>query len=357
MTIKKVDSGWRVDIKPGGRAGRRISKTLPTKGEALAWETWAKSNALKTPAWQPEKADHRPLSQLIKLWFDTHGRELRSGETQKARLDDLCEAMGNPSAAQLTAARFAEYRTKRLAAKTAQKNTLNHEHAYLRSMINRLKDMGEWKGDNPIAALKQFKVKDIELTYLDDAQIDRLLEELKASSNRHALPCTKLALATGLRWTEAEEIHVRQVRDRLVTVPGKNFRNRSLPISPELEAELLAHHDKTETKTRLFGNCYGAFREAIERAKIELPAGQLAHVTRHTFASHFLKGGGSIITLQRALDHSDLKVTMRYAHLAPDHLEQVLSFNPLARLYPRKVATDPQPDSAEATQGTVQPRT
>lgn len=55
--------------------------------------------------------------------------------------------------------------------------------------------------------------------------------------------------------------------------------------------------------------------------------------------------GGSIITLQRALDHGDLKVTMRYAHLAPDHLDQVLDFNPLARLYPRQVATDPQRDS------------
>ncbi|HEY0721486.1 MAG TPA: integrase, partial [Gammaproteobacteria bacterium] len=39
--------------------------------------------------------------------------------------------------------------------------------------------------------------------------------------------------------------------------------------------------------------------------------------------------GGNIITLQRVLGHSSLTVTMRYAHLASDHLEEVLKLNPL----------------------------
>ncbi|PKO46426.1 MAG: hypothetical protein CVU29_06285 [Betaproteobacteria bacterium HGW-Betaproteobacteria-22] len=50
---------------------------------------------------------------------------------------------------------------------------------------------------------------------------------------------------------------------------------------------------------------------------------------RHTFASHFMQNGGNIITLQRVLDHGDLKTTMRYAHLAPDHLKDVLKFKPV----------------------------
>nr|WP_238787237.1 hypothetical protein [Vibrio fluvialis] len=42
--------------------------------------------------------------------------------------------------------------------------------------------------------------------------------------------------------------------------------------------------------------------------------------------------GGNIIALQRTLGHSDIKQTMRYAHLAPDHLEDVVSKNPLVTL-------------------------
>ena len=54
------------------------------------------------------------------------------------------------------------------------------------------------------------------------------------------------------------------------------------------------------------------------------------HDLRHTFASHFIMNGEDIFTLQRILGHSDSKMTMRYAHLAPDYLAEkatVVKFN------------------------------
>ncbi|WP_374354816.1 tyrosine-type recombinase/integrase, partial [Chitinimonas sp.] len=44
---------------------------------------------------------------------------------------------------------------------------------------------------------------------------------------------------------------------------------------------------------------------------------------RHTFASHFIMNGGNILALQRTLGHTELKTTMRYAHLSPDHMNEV----------------------------------
>jgi len=44
------------------------------------------------------------------------------------------------------------------------------------------------------------------------------------------------------------------------------------------------------------------------------------HTLRHTFASHFIMSGGSIMALQKILGHADLRITMLYAHLAPDYL-------------------------------------
>ncbi|TXQ41766.1 site-specific integrase, partial [Escherichia coli] len=41
---------------------------------------------------------------------------------------------------------------------------------------------------------------------------------------------------------------------------------------------------------------------------------------------------------QKILGHHDIKMTMRYAHLAPDHLETALRFNPLATL-PTSIAS------------------
>ena len=51
-----------------------------------------------------------------------------------------------------------------------------------------------------------------------------------------------------------------------------------------------------------------------------------------TFASHFMINGGNILTLQRILGHQDLKTTMRYAHLAPEHMEAAKALNPISAL-------------------------
>jgi site-specific recombinase XerD len=47
-------------------------------------------------------------------------------------------------------------------------------------------------------------------------------------------------------------------------------------------------------------------------------------------ASHFMINGGSILVLQRILGHQSITMTMRYAHFAPDHLEDAAKLNPVA---------------------------
>ena len=56
----------------------------------------------------------------------------------------------------------------------------------------------------------------------------------------------------------------------------------------------------------------------------------MTHVLRHSFASHFMMNGGNILTLQKILGHSTLAMTIRYAHLAPDYLDEARKLNPLA---------------------------
>jgi len=57
----------------------------------------------------------------------------------------------------------------------------------------------------------------------------------------------------------------------------------------------------------------------------------MTHILRHTFASHYMMGGGDLLTLQRILGHSSITMTMRYAHLSPEHLESATRLSPLAQ--------------------------
>lgn len=46
------------------------------------------------------------------------------------------------------------------------------------------------------------------------------------------------------------------------------------------------------------------------------------HDLRHTFASQFVINGGSIYDLQKFLGHTDISMTLRYAHLSQEHLQR-----------------------------------
>lgn len=334
MTIKKGASGWVADIQPGGRGGKRYRKTFNTQAEAKHWEAWLKTNVVQNPAWQPEKKDTRRMLELAQLWYDNHAKELRAGKNTYSRVKLALEAMGNPIASQFKETTFTEYRAKRLEDGIAL-NTVNREHAYLRAMINELTVLKIWKGANPLEGIKQFKIQENELRYLQDAEIKRLLAQLARSSNRHALLVSKICLATGARWSEADHLRTTQImHGKVQFARTKTNKARAVPLDKSLIDEITAHERPDPRSSRLFEYCLGAFREAIEKADIELPKGQMTHVLRHTFASHFMINGGNIIVLQRILGHVNLTTTMRYAHLAPAHLEEAKRLNPLATLQP-----------------------
>jgi len=46
---------------------------------------------------------------------------------------------------------------------------------------------------------------------------------------------------------------------------------------------------------------------------------------RHTFASHLAMNGVGLKAIHELLSHADMKITMRYAHLSPGHLQAAVS--------------------------------
>lgn len=244
----------------------------------------------------------------------------------------MIEAMGNPTVENFDVSVFAEYRTKRLAAGISA-NNLNREHAYLRSVFNELERLGFWKRENPLAKLRQFKIAEAELSYLTLPQVTHLLNIISKGRNKHLLLITKLCLSTGARWSEAEELRSSQIHTGIIQFSRtKSGKFRTVPIECQLERDLREHFESYGEGERVFGVAFSAFRDAIGRSNIQLPDGQLTHALRHTFASHFMMNGGNIITLQRILGHASLTMTMRYAHLAPEHLQEAKALNPMALL-------------------------
>ena len=341
MSIRKQPDGkWLLDFypegKPKGKPSKRIRRTFSTKGEALSYQNHILENIHVKP-WLNGKEDRRSLRDLVGQWFDEHGLTLDDGEKRKGAMLFACESMGEPLAHEFDATMFSLYRKKRLSGeivrtsrvKQVSPRTMNLELAYFRAVFNELKRLGHWKLDNPLSGVRSFKSEEGELAYLEQGEISSLLEQCKASRNSSTFWVACVCLATGARWDEAESLTTKQIKNLKVSFfKTKGNRNRTVPISKEFYDSL----PKPEKPGRLFISCYSAFRKAVERAELDLPNGQLSHVLRHTFASHFMMNGGNILVLKNILGHTDIKMTMRYAHFSPDHLEEAVSLNPLRNI-------------------------
>jgi integrase len=322
--IKKLPDGrYKLDFYPAGAKGIRVQR-IGTKKELKALQAQYELDYQAAP--DRFTVDKRKLSEVVNLWYKLHGATLRDARYRLSRTLAVCDALGNPSVDKFSAADFSRYREKRL--QEVSVSTVNHETRYLRAVFAELIRLDQFHGKNPLATIRTFVERERELSFLTADQIPLLLAECDKSTNNHCGMVARLCLATGARWSEANNLPRHNLLpDRVIYSDTKNGRVRVVPIKPELSASLLSVAYPVGLK--LFSSCKGAFRKAVERSGIELPDGQLTHVLRHTFASHFLINGGDILALQRILGHSDLKVTMRYAHLAPDYMARVRDLSPI----------------------------
>lgn len=325
MAIQQTDDGrWRVDVEP--IKGKRFRKTFKTKGEAQRFEATCRAKVIDAPDWSPKPKDARRLLDLVDRWFVLHGHTLADSEARRRLLDEMARQLGNPVARRITGNQYAEYRAT-LLANRANPKTLNNRLGYLRSVYNVLRQLGEIDYPNPLAQVRPLRLQEKELAYLTDAEVALLFQTIHTRCKTpHVAMVAAICLATGARWGEAQALTPERVRSGLVTfVNTKGKRVRSIPIDPILEQRISEHFKRHGQ----FSNCLNSFDKTLTASGITLPAGQSSHVLRHTFASRFVMNGGNILTLQKILGHASLAMTMRYAHLAPDHLRDAVAFGPV----------------------------
>lgn len=319
--------------------GKRIRKQFDNKGEANRFYVALKQeNSPVFKAIQVQKEQPQRLSELVQLWYDLHGQTLTKGESRLALLKLMCEAMGDPFARDFTVEHFVEYRKRRLngevyfgkkeQGRKIKFSTLNYEQSALKAVFNELKRFKKWNSENPLADLRLIKEKEKEISFLRIDEIHRLLSACEQVGSPDLKIAVSLCLATGARWGEVESLKASQLIPYKVTfVRTKGGKNRTVPISKEL-------YEQIDIKQgNLFKISHRDFEKAINLAGIKLPENQLTHVLRHTFASHFMMNGGNILVLKDILGHSNIAITMIYAHFAPSFLETATTLNPIANLH------------------------
>ena len=156
------------------------------------------------------------------------------------------------------------------------------------------------------------------------------------------------ARATGLRLRECF-LRWDQVDwgSRQITKAGKGGKRVTIPITPTLRSMLwpLQGNHPTHVFTyiamrtregRVKGRRYPltysglktAWRRLRKRAGVE---GFRFHDFRHDFGTKLLRETGNLKLVQRALNHADLKSTLRYAHVLDEDLAEALELHQKSR--------------------------
>ena len=142
-------------------------------------------------------------------------------------------------------------------------------------------------------------------------------------------PMITVSLKTGVRrsalfrleWKDIDFIHqVLTVRAEIC----KTGKSRKIPLSATALDTLGKWREQQSGKGLVFpspktggvmDNCNSAWAALLKDAGIE---GFRWHDLRHTFASRLVINGADLNVVRELLGHSDLKMTLRYAHLAPN---------------------------------------
>ena len=113
-------------------------------------------------------------------------------------------------------------------------------------------------------------------------------------------------------------------RNQLVRVAdSKNGESREIPMNRTLEDTLRGIPRRLDLVFIFPGKTGRGITDIKKRFKKTREAAQIEdfrfHDLRLTFASHLVMGGVDLATMKELLGHKRIEMTLRYAHLAPEH--------------------------------------
>lgn len=236
--------------------------------------------------------------------------------------------------------------------KGAQPGTINRELAVISHLFSKAI---EWKWiDHKPAKINRFKEENARTIYLDQEQIDMLLEAAREDDNPQVYPFSVIGLETSMRKGEILAIRLEHIElaKETIFIPYAKAGAREQPMTRYLAEflepyvtlaepgqEWLFPSGKSETGHTV--NIDKAFRRVVARAGLD-PKEVVRHTLRHTAITHLVQAGVDLPTVQRISGHKTLQMVTRYAHQSGEHIKAALT--KLDRRYRPNAAAQVEPE-------------
>jgi integrase len=220
-----------------------------------------------------------------------------------------------------------------LQAQEKSESTINGVTQLLSTIINYSIKQKELKLVNPCVGISKLSTNNERERYLTTSEVKELLSHI---SDFRELLFVKLALSTGGRLQTILHLKKKDINLTRGSVLLQDLKNNSTYtgfLNDDVKAMLATHIKDLKAdeyilsgkSTRLSDNAMArTIRPTLNKLfnvglkKDDRKNRVVIHTFRHTFASHLAINGTPIFTIQKLMNHRDIKMTMRYAKLAPD---------------------------------------
>ena len=187
---------------------------------------------------------------------------------------------------------------------------------------------------NPAIKVKRFKIDNTRERFLAIEEINELLTLLRDKELLYLF--TKIALCTGGRMETLLHIQKKDIDLRSSIITLKDLKNNSTYRSfltsdiidiLKVRFKVLRADDyviSTDSKKITSRQIQSRLKPIIDKLfnseleKDDRKNRVVIHTLRHTFASHLAINGTPIFTIQKLMNHRDIKQTLRYAKLSPN---------------------------------------
>jgi integrase len=221
--------------------------------------------------------------------------------------------------------------------------SVRHVMGLLARIYNKIISWKLWSGENPVTSVKRPSRDNKRHRYLTAEEAHTLLASLALrSAQTHDMALT--SLHTGLRFGEIAALTWESVDLSSRTLRAKDTKNgesRAVYITDEMAAMLTAKHagnpsdlvfpgrDQKTGGTKIMDAVSATYERTVAdlglNDAVTDPRGKVVfHTLRHTFASWMVMEGVPLSEVGELLGHSDLEMTRRYAHLAPEKKRQAV---------------------------------
>lgn len=318
--IRYLDAQGRLRREKAGNKGMAIKLVDKRRTEALKGKKLPETLRHATVTFADISRDALAYSKAHKR---THDDDVQ-------RMEVILGWFRDRSADSITAADIERHFEESIEVEKWAPSTVNHYRSLL-SLTYRLAIRNGKATSNPARSTRHRREDNSRVRYLTPEEEKNLRAVLEAKWAQH-IPEFNLALHTGLRLSEMYGLDWQDVdlaRCLLLIRRGKNGEARYARLNSVALAAVKELRKRSDGTGRVIRNLAGEplcgprywFEKALEEAKVE---NFHWHDIRHTFASRLAMAGVGIRAIQDALGHKSLAMTVRYSHLAPDFLLDVV---------------------------------